>query len=299
MALAVETRAVTRFQAIIRGTLARRALEAARPENISKAIVIRADHATYSDESLESGVPFEADLSSITKVARNDLGLFKQPPAPTFKTAIVQVYVRGARFGGADKSSNGHRFDTVTLANGLIRAGLSCAPIHYLHEEHYKFIATCKGFDALLLRVCPGHVELDGGSQARFDDAMRQLQREKHVMVWPSPDEGRLPDPILKAFREPKSSAGLLGSGKRQASHHLDAILTPVIAEDPFLGPGLSQCMHACCRNETPRASWIDVSEEDMMDALRCGSRIGQAALELLSEARLARREARHTGGTG
>lgn len=30
------------------------------------------------------------------------------------------------RFGGFDKSSNGHRYDSVIIANGMIDAGMSC-----------------------------------------------------------------------------------------------------------------------------------------------------------------------------
>eukprot|EP00965_Chrysotila_dentata_P066333 2196075-Pleurochrysis_carterae.AAC.1 len=48
---------------------------------------------------------------ALTKVATSNLGLLPQPANPKFKTALVQIYVRSAPYGGSDKSSNGHRYD--------------------------------------------------------------------------------------------------------------------------------------------------------------------------------------------
>ncbi len=60
--------------------------------------------------------------------------------------------MRDKPYGGADKSSNGHRYDTVPFVNGMIGAGMSCQPIHYKHEEHDKFFEVCANFDALIIR---------------------------------------------------------------------------------------------------------------------------------------------------
>ena len=113
--------------------------------------------------------------------------MLPQPASPTFKTALLEVYVRSAPYGGADKSSNGHRYDSVPFVNGMIGAGMSCQPIHYLHEEHDKFFEVCSKFDALVVRCNPGQIGQDGGSQAKFDDAVRALQK-KGIQAWPSPD---------------------------------------------------------------------------------------------------------------
>merc|ERR1719375_89828 len=128
-------------------------------------------------------------LSSLTKVATDDCGLLPQPAAPKFKTALIEIYVRPQAFGGSDKSSNGHRYDTIPFANGMISAGLSCDLIHYVHEEHDKFfkVMAMKGYDALIVRCNPGQINQDGGSQAKFDDAVRALQK-KGIQAWPSPD---------------------------------------------------------------------------------------------------------------
>ena len=59
--------------------------------------------------------------------------------------------------------------------------------IHYLHEEHDKFVEVLDQFDALIVRCNPGQIKADGGSQEKFDDAMREFKK-KGKEVWPSPD---------------------------------------------------------------------------------------------------------------
>merc|ERR1711972_1296625 len=90
-------------------------------------------------------------------------------------------------FGGSDKSSNGHRYDTIPFANGMISSGMSCQLIHYVHQEHAKFFEVCKKFDALIVRCNPGQIKADGGIQENFDDGIRALQK-KGIQAWPSPD---------------------------------------------------------------------------------------------------------------
>jgi len=127
------------------------------------------------------------DVHDLPRMSRDDLGQLAQPAEPKYRTALVQVYVRSQPFGGSDKSSNGHRYDSVPFANGMIAAGMSCQMLHYLHEHHEAFFERLRGFDAVLVRCNPGHVKADGGSQARFDESLRQLRRAG-VHVWPSPD---------------------------------------------------------------------------------------------------------------
>merc|ERR1719456_607088 len=126
-------------------------------------------------------------LSALTTVATDDNGLLPQPAAPKFKTALIEIYVRPQDFGGSDKSSNGHRYDTIPFANGMINSGISCDLIHYVHDEHAKFFSFVKKYDALIVRCNPGQINADGGSQQKFDDSMRKLQA-MGVQVWPSPD---------------------------------------------------------------------------------------------------------------
>jgi hypothetical protein len=127
------------------------------------------------------------DVSALTRVAKDDLGMMEQPKEPKFKLALLEVYVRDKPYGGADKSSNGHRYDSVPFVNGMIGAGMSCQPIHYKHEEHDKFFEVCAKFDTLIIRCNPGQINDDGGDQKKFDDAVRELQK-KGIQAWPSPD---------------------------------------------------------------------------------------------------------------
>ena len=123
------------------------------------------------------------DISSLTRVATDDRGLLPQPTTPLYKTALVQIYVRSQPYGGSDKSNNGHRYDSIPFANGMINAGISCQLIHYVHEEHDKFLETVKKFDALIVRCNPGQIKADGGSQEKFDDAMRMLKKTQAMQV--------------------------------------------------------------------------------------------------------------------
>merc|ERR1719506_1574450 len=154
------------------------------PEDLAKVQDALSSASPAAPASIYSG---PVDVSSITRVAKDDLGMMKQPAEPKFKLALLEVYVREKPYGGADKSSNGHRYDTVPFVNGMIMAGMSCQPIHYKHEEHDKFFEVCAKFDALIIRCNPGQIADDGGDQKKFDDAVRELQK-KGIQAWPSPD---------------------------------------------------------------------------------------------------------------
>jgi len=152
--------------------------------------------ATLIKATRSSGPPASAgeshssgpvDISALTRCAKDDLGLLPQPGKPKFKTALVGVFLRNQPFGGSDKSCNGHRYDTIPMANGMINAGMSCQLVHYVHEEHDKFFEVMKSFDALVVRCNPGQIKADGGDQGKFDDGMRGL-RKLGMQVWPSPD---------------------------------------------------------------------------------------------------------------
>jgi len=132
-----------------------------------------------------SGKP--VNVSSLTKMTKDDLGLLPQPKKSRFKTALVGIYVRPQPNGGTDKSSNGHRYDSIPFANGMIGADMSCQLINYVHEEHDVFFEVVKNFDALIVRCNPGQIKADGGDQNKFDDGMRAL-RKQGIQVWPSPD---------------------------------------------------------------------------------------------------------------
>merc|ERR1719265_942742 len=169
------------------GASASKAVEGSTPEPKDvKAVEGTPTAATTPDaKPVPSAGP--VDISSLTRVAKDDAGLKDQPASPKFKICLAEIYVHGAPYGGADKSSNGHRYDSIPFANGMITSGMSCQLVHYVHEEHDKFFDLMKSFDALIVRCNPGQIKADGGDQAKFDDAMRVL-RKGGLQVWPSPD---------------------------------------------------------------------------------------------------------------
>mmetsp|Transcript_66572 Transcript_66572/g.192833 ORF Transcript_66572/g.192833 Transcript_66572/m.192833 type:complete len:731 (+) Transcript_66572:57-2249(+) len=168
-------------------------LSEASPEEISKAFAeLPADTQQKVKQALDGGAsagpcPGPVDVSALTVVAKDYKGLLAQPESPTFKGALCQIYVRCQPYGGSDKSSNGHRYDSIPFANGMINAGMSCQLIHYVHQEHDAFFDVCKKFDFIIVRCNPGQIKADGGSQEKFDDGMRTM-RKLGIQVWPSPD---------------------------------------------------------------------------------------------------------------
>jgi hypothetical protein len=56
-------------------------------------------------------------------------GIESQPESPKYKTCIVEYMIPGVKNGGTDKGTNGHRIDTIPMANGVIAAGMSCQPV--------------------------------------------------------------------------------------------------------------------------------------------------------------------------
>jgi len=88
--------------------------------------------------------------------------------------------------GGSDKLKNKHRFDSIPVANGMIKSDMSCQIINYNHEEHDKFMEVVKQFDAVVVRCNPGHIDADGGSQLKFDKDMQKLAASRPV--WPTAD---------------------------------------------------------------------------------------------------------------
>jgi hypothetical protein len=172
------------------------------------------------------------DISMLTRIAKDDHGLLRQPPSPPFTTCVVQVYVRCQPNGGQDKSPSGHRYDTIMLANGLIRSGLSCQPIHYVHQEHSNFFEVCRQFDVVIVRCTPDEITVDGGDWKRFDDDLRGLQR-MGKQVWPSPEvmeQMSAKDTLVKLA---KLNMGLEDTVAYYTPHELEAGFKKSVAFQP------------------------------------------------------------------
>jgi len=87
--------------------------------------------------------------------------------------------------GGSDKLTNGHRFDSVGIANGLRNAGIAVQMLFYNVAEHDAFFEIVPKFDAIVMRINPGQITANGGDQQKFDEAMTKVAQ--NIPVWPTP----------------------------------------------------------------------------------------------------------------
>jgi len=110
------------------------------------------------------------------------------PEGAEFKLCVVEFNVPGAKNGGSDKGPNGHRIDSIPIANGVIAAGGACEIIKYSHDKHDEFAAATAGFNALIVRINPGQLSqgTTAGTQERFDALMNEYIT-KGKLVWSSP----------------------------------------------------------------------------------------------------------------
>ena len=74
------------------------------------------------------------------------------PASPKYKLCVVEFNVPGAKNGGSDKGPNGHRIDSIPIANSVIAAGGACKIIKYSHDKHDEFVSATAEFDARALR---------------------------------------------------------------------------------------------------------------------------------------------------
>jgi len=127
------------------------------------------------------------DVSSLTYKAKSDDKLLPQPENPKYRVALVGSYVDSHPTGGSDKLVNGHRFDSVGIANGLINAGIACQLVFYNVDEHDAFFEIMPKFDGIIIRINPGQITANGGNQQKFDADMMKVFNDG-VPVWPTPE---------------------------------------------------------------------------------------------------------------
>jgi len=159
-------------------------------EDQAKAFCGDAFNKESFDANAKDGKVTRAGLlidACLIRVASDNDGLLPQPDAPKKQTCVAQIFINSHEFGGTDKSVNGHRYDSIPFANGMIKAGMACYLVHYVHSQHDVFFAVMECMDAILVRCNPGQIKADGGDQSKFDNSMRELQKKK-IPVWPSPD---------------------------------------------------------------------------------------------------------------
>jgi hypothetical protein len=114
--------------------------------------------------------------------------LLPSPAQPLFRLAVVEFAVPGAPNGGSDKGPDGHRIDTIPIANGVIKAGAACDLLRYECDQHEAFAAALAPYDALLVRVNPGQLSQNTpeGTQERFD-ALMTARVNAGVLVFSAP----------------------------------------------------------------------------------------------------------------
>ena len=114
--------------------------------------------------------------------------LLASPASAKYKLCVVEFNVPGAKNGGSDKGPNGHRIDSIPIANSVIRAGGACEIVKYFHDKHDEFEKQTQGYDALIVRINPGQLSqgTKEGTQKRFDDLMNKYISQGKL-VWSSP----------------------------------------------------------------------------------------------------------------
>jgi hypothetical protein len=129
---------------------------------------------------------FADSAASSAKKRYNELR--PSPEGAKYKLCVVEFNVPGAKNGGSDKGPNGHRIDSIPIANSVIEAGGACEIVKYSHDKHEEFAAATAGFDALIVRINPGQLSqgTTPGTQERFDSLMNDYI-SKGKLVWSSP----------------------------------------------------------------------------------------------------------------
>ena len=111
------------------------------------------------------------------------------PAGAKYALAVLEFNVAGHPNGGSDKGPNGHRIDSIPIANGVIAAGGACEIVKYSDDKHEEFAEKILKYDALIVRINPGQLSQGTlpGTQERFD-ALMNAMLAKGKLVWSSPD---------------------------------------------------------------------------------------------------------------
>eukprot|EP00616_Rhizochromulina_sp_CCMP1243_P000648 CAMPEP_0118961424 /NCGR_PEP_ID=MMETSP1173-20130426/107_1 /TAXON_ID=1034831 /ORGANISM="Rhizochromulina marina cf, Strain CCMP1243" /LENGTH=558 /DNA_ID=CAMNT_0006909593 /DNA_START=15 /DNA_END=1691 /DNA_ORIENTATION=- len=128
------------------------------------------------------------ELPDVMAVARSG-GLLPPPPSPRYRLAVVGFTAPGGPSVNTDKNKNGVRYDSVPIANGVVKAGAACDLFDYTPEDHDAFADKVEAYDGLIVRINPGQLSAPGtppGSQVAFDELMMSLVA-KGKPVWSSP----------------------------------------------------------------------------------------------------------------
>lgn len=81
-------------------------------------------------------------------------------------------------------SSNDHRFDTVPLANGIIKAGVSCKVFKYSSKNLGSFVSAMENVDGCIVRFPIASLDKPYGAKEQFLLCLEQLEARGKA-VWP------------------------------------------------------------------------------------------------------------------
>jgi len=165
---------------------AHKAISEASPEEVKEAVRNMDEDARKKIATALGMGGGAIDVSKLTYKAKSDDTLKAQPENPKFRVALVGSYVDSHPTGGSDKLKNGHRFDSIGIANGLINAGVACQLVFYNVDEHDVFFETVSKFDGIIIRINPGQITANGGNQQKFDQDMMKIAAK--IPVWPTPE---------------------------------------------------------------------------------------------------------------
>ena len=129
-----------------------------------------------------------ADLGITADMVGPCTGLLPQPASGArFTLALVEYNIPGheSGVGGADKGKDGHRVDSIPIANGVIKQGCECFPIKFVPDQAAAFSRVVKAVDGIIVRINPG--QMPKPEQADFDALMRECIA-LGIPVWSSPD---------------------------------------------------------------------------------------------------------------
>ena len=110
------------------------------------------------------------------------VGLKPQPLSPVARLCIVEVR------GGTDKGSDGHRRDSIPIANAVIDCGAACEVVYYSDNTEAllkKYLDTMHG---IIVRVNPA--EYAGVTRSRLE-ALLMAQKKRGAVVMSTPDVQR------------------------------------------------------------------------------------------------------------
>ena len=93
----------------------------------------------------------------IDRLARCDTVL-PQPSFPKFKLAHIGFTHHGDFSRNRDKTRDGHRYDSVGICNGVIRAGASCVRFPWDPCDLERMRSELSEFDGYIVRINPGPV---------------------------------------------------------------------------------------------------------------------------------------------